>query len=205
MKTFLTLALLAILGTTALAQDYVTTGTLTTSTPRYNRPSGFTSLSGVGTDVAYQSFQFVVSADGTYAAEAGLDSGSTLDTYLFIYDGAFDPADPLTNLYKFNDDSFSGVNLVLSGTPAGSDSTISGTGTFEDESLDLVVGTTYTAVVTSYYNATSTNGLGVGAFRLGIGAGPGAVTPAAPVPEPASMAALGLGAVALLRRRRKSA
>lgn len=206
MKGFLSLALLATVGTAAFAQDYVTSGVLTTASPTFNRPFDYTSLSVNATDVAYATFQFEVSAAGTYAANLGAATGSILDTYLFIYDGAFDPADPLTNLYKFNDDFFfTGGFTVLSGTPEGSDSIIAGTGEFEYESLDLIPGTTYTAVATSFFNADDSSGEGIGGFNLGIGNGPGAVTAAGVVPEPVSMAALSLGALALLKRRRKQA
>ena len=88
--------------------------------------------------------------DATSADFTGSESDPT-DTYVLIYDGAFDPASPLTNLYKANDDSPGGS--LLSYLP----------------NISLIAGQTYTLVLTSF---------GAGAYgplSMDI-TGPGAVT-----------------------------
>lgn len=202
MKSLATLFSLFALVAVSSAQSYFTSGTLTASDPTFKRPLTLTSYSSVGTACAYDVYGFKVSASGVYSAEVDANGG-TLDTYLLIYNGPFNPASGVTNLIN-GDDDYAGAFSVLPGssvtsTRASRISPVAGGANFASGGLSLTAGTTYYAVVSSFSNATVASGLG--AYRLGIGGGPGAVSA---VPEPASMAALGLGVAAMLRRRKKA-
>lgn len=200
MKTVSTLFALAALAGVASAQNYVTSGELTTSDPTFNRPFTSTDLSGVGTAVAYDVYAFTVTVTGTYEAELHASGASELDTYLLVYSD-FNPAQGLDNLVN-GDDDYSGSLPILGGTSSsflGSRIAASEASNLNAGGLALTAGQTYYAVAASFYNSDDENG--VGTYDLGIGNGPGAVNP---VPEPASMAALGLGAAAMLRRRKRA-
>lgn len=60
----------------------------------------------------------------------------------------------------------------------------------------------YNLVTGQYDEAFQLDGMGTSSYSTGATWAPGALNP---VPEPATMAALGLGAIALIRRKRKSA
>ena len=78
-------------------------GELTAADPTYNRPSSTTSLSGVGTAVAYDTYSFVASA-GPYSVDGNYGAG-ILDGYLFLYNPSFAPGSALTNLIAADDDN----------------------------------------------------------------------------------------------------
>lgn len=145
-----------------------TTGGLT-----FNRPSGLTTLSGIGTDVPFEVVNFTVGASGVYDLET-LNLGGTLtDTFLLLYVGSFDPSAVFTNLVAFNDDSGAGF-LSLIGA------------------VEIQAGVDYFAVVTGFANSD------FGTYDLEI-RGPGAITI---VPAPGVAAVLGLGGLVASRRRR---
>lgn len=111
--------------------------------PKYNRPSGTTSLSGVGTAVPYVTIPFTVSTTGTYNLlyTANLTNTDTAaaytDTILTIYSGAFNPASPLTNIVFYSDD----FNAGIPGVPTDSSGS---TGTTLNAGVNyLIVGTTF--------------------------------------------------------------
>ncbi|WEF35779.1 FxDxF family PEP-CTERM protein [Pseudoduganella chitinolytica] len=98
-------ALFAGLTQSAQADIYTHTGD-TTGGPTYNRPlEGLSDLSAIGTDVAYRTFNFNLSAMGEYTFLLTSD----YDGFMFIYQDSFDAADPLTNALGGSDDLFGGT------------------------------------------------------------------------------------------------
>ncbi|MCC6561243.1 MAG: hypothetical protein IT478_07800, partial [Xanthomonadales bacterium] len=78
--------------------------------PTFNRPAGCGGLSGVGTAVGYHVQQFSVDMSGSYTIEVlGTSTISDGDSYLIIYQTAFDPMTPLTNCMFSDDDSGTGA------------------------------------------------------------------------------------------------
>ena len=179
--------LLASLAASAHAGFYTYTGD-TTGGPTFNRPDidyaaypfpePVTGLSVDADAVAYHAFTFTVSVSGTYSILT-LASDTNYDTFVVLYDGAFNPASPLTNAALANDDA---VDFNTSGL-----------------TFAMVAGNTYTYVVTGFDNDQ------FGAFSTTIG-GPGGIANMAAVPEPATFGMMGLGVaglVAFARRRRE--
>ena len=103
--------------------------------PTFNRPlangnSAPTSLSGVGTAVAYDVVMFTVATAGTYNFLSTSTSG--FDNYTVLYQGTFNAASPLSGVLIANDDL---VNTTTSGF-----------------SKALLTGTTYSFVTTGFAN-----------------------------------------------------
>ncbi|MCC6560642.1 MAG: DUF11 domain-containing protein, partial [Xanthomonadales bacterium] len=118
--------------------------------PTFNRPFGCGALSGAGTAVGYHVQQFSVDTGGSYSIEVlGTSTLSDDDSYLVIYQTAFDPMSPLTNCVITDDDS--------------------GTGYYSLATAALTAGTQYFAVTTTYANGTT------GPFDNQI-SGPGNIT-----------------------------
>ena len=113
----------------------VVNGVLTTASPSFGR--------GGNTGVFYyKAYTFVAPTSGINSFEitaASLSAGGT-DTYLYLYQTAFNPLSPTTNLIASDDDS--------------------GVGAFSLITATLTVGTTYIIVATTY----SPNDIGT--FRL---------------------------------------
>lgn len=179
-RSLMAAAAIACICSTAQAGFYTYTGS-TTGGPTFDRPlEDFTELSAFGAGVSYSTLEFSVDVTGDYSfATLGLPVDlalpeNTFDTFVLLYEGTFNPAEPLDGGVFANDDlQFPFIN-------------ISGFTT------TLTAGENYSYVVTSFDATTS------GQFSTTIG-GPGAVTP---VPEPsiAGLLALGLGAVGIGRR-----
>jgi len=126
-------AAFAVAATPASAAVVYTVIGDTTGGPTFNRPLTQTSLSSVGTAVAYNTFLFSPAVGGSYTF---LLTTSTLgyDPFLALYAGAFNPASPLTNLVTFNDD-------------------LNGSLTQSGFTFTLNPAINYTAVITGYDNA----------------------------------------------------
>lgn len=160
---------------TQVAQaDIVTWTGDTTGGPTYNRTyADFSDFSPNGVDVAYRTHVFTVDTDGDYSFVA---TGLGFDTFVFLYEGSFDPASPFINGLAGNDDA---ISLNTSG--------------FEET---LNPGTTYVFVMTGFDDEA------YGAYSITI-AGPGLISP---VPEPSAwlMLALGMGALGYIQRRKQA-
>jgi hypothetical protein len=165
--------------TMTLITDPVTTTCYigdTTGAPTWNRPSGptFTSLSTFATATPYDAMPFTVDTTGTYQLSSDQSSGQPeqWDGYLFLYQGAFDPMDPLTNGIAGDDDGPGGIGTSLI------------------ENASLTAGELYYLVTTGYDNDD------FGPFENCV-IGPGTATF---IPEPAALLLLVVGGLALRRR-----
>lgn len=119
MKVLTTLAgcaALAMLNLANVAQAQIVYSGTTVGEATFNRPidnglSAPTTLSGVGTAVPYQARTFTVSTTGNYDLASISGDPSTFDNYTVLYQGAFDPAAPLTNAVRANDDDNDTVGI----------------------------------------------------------------------------------------------
>jgi MYXO-CTERM domain-containing protein len=192
LRNFLAALGLLALSQLALAAPVSFSGTLSADDPTYNRSlsgSPPSSLSAVGTAVSYDVLGFHVTASGSYLMEilsASLSNGSPDDTFIALYQDAFDPTQALLNIVEADDDA--------------------GLGLLSRMSRALDVGTSYFLVITSFNNGQ----LGDYAGRFDTVAGDGQVViDAVPngVPEPSTvlLGPAALAAAALTRRRRPTA
>jgi hypothetical protein len=146
LRLLLVTAVVALSSTLAYAQfPLATFDGDTTGDPTWNRPStvgtgtsGSCTLSGVGTDVSYETHTFTTDITGDYLIQVvGVDPG--YDTYLLLYEGSFDPTDQCQNLIALDDDDGT-VNV----------STI-GAGSYSGRTpLTLLAGQEYTIVVSGF-------------------------------------------------------
>jgi len=141
--------------------------------PTFHRPFRNGDSPPFGTaegDFYYNVQDFAVSVDGVYTMQ-GIDY--EFDQYMILYQGSFDPVNPLVNALVANDDDGFGALSLIS------------------HSLDA--GTQYYLVTTTFQELTT-----VLQFRNEID-GPGTITLGDPqgVPEPSTMSLLALGLVAL--------
>ncbi|MEP0914727.1 PTPA-CTERM sorting domain-containing protein [Leptolyngbya sp. GB1-A1] len=190
MKTALTVASAACvaLGTAApsLAGSLTFSGT-TAGQPTWNRPvqngsNAPTALSAIGTNVPFSTFGFTVDTTGLYNfLSVGTDPAGW-DNYTFLYQGDFNPTQPLTNVLRGNDD-FPGIG-------------VSG---FND--VSLVSGLNYFLITTGFDNSNA------GRFDNTI-SGVGNISEIGnpqPIPTPALLPGLiGMG-IATLRKRKGEA
>lgn len=165
-------------GAPANAATVVVNGALSASDPTFRSPNaGNPPTSTSNGAYSYDAYRFTVNTTGSYAITA---ASNAFDTYLGLYQGAFNPQNPLTNALQYNDDA---------PTSGGTNSLITRT---------LSTGIQYFAVVTSFDPGER------GAYSLSI-TGPGTATIGAAVPEPATwaMMILGMGAVGFAMRSAK--
>lgn len=152
----------------------------TTGSPTYNRADASLSfLSGVGTEVSYDTFAFSVDTAGTYTFRSlALPIADRWDNMLFLYQGSFDPGNALANGVVGSDDFNDKVGV------SGFDVTLS-------------TGVAYVLVTTSFYNEDA------GRY-LNLIRGPGDVTTPVPEPETYAMLLSGLAVLGFLARRRRA-
>jgi hypothetical protein len=93
----------------AFADSFTLNGD-TTGLATWNRAIGAgPSLSGVGNNVPFQTFEVTVTDSAAFEATT---TSASFDTYLHVYSGSFDPIDQFTNIIAGNDDG--GVGLLSS-------------------------------------------------------------------------------------------
>lgn len=152
----------------------------TTGAPTFNRAlEDFSDVSAVGVGVAYDVYAFTVTTSGDYRVRSfaeGVFQDAPWDQFIFLYQGSFDPAQPLVN-GVIADDDFNSI----------------GRSGFD---IALSAGTPYFLVTTGFDPDDQ------GRF-LNIVRGPGEVIPVIPEPETYALLAVGLGAVVLAVRRRR--
>jgi PEP-CTERM motif len=132
----------------------------------------------------YHAFAFQVDQDGTYSLETtaatltdGVEGGINDDTFIALYQGVFDPENPLANLLEASDD----ISPTL----------------LSKITRPLTAFNGY-VLVTTTFSPESTGDI---AARISGPSGSNLVTAAAP--EPGSLALLGLGGVLTVVRRRR--
>ncbi len=123
------------------------TGALDADDSTYNRPVSCASLSGVGTAAPFDTVTITNSSPGTAnvvifsSLVGGAPCLDANDTFLTVYNGAFNPASSLTNCVAVNDDIAGAANRCSS------------------LSFSIPVGETRTVVVAGFNNAATANGL----------------------------------------------
>lgn len=192
-KLLLSAAVLAASSTAAFGSAFYS-GNFSDVTQTFTRPGGFQSADGCGSSgytVPYMSYT-VVHDGGQLNIKL---NSNDFDTFLGLYDGAFDATNPCDNAIEYDDDGGQG------GFEGVRNSAIS---------RDLPAGE-YTVVATSYFvgeDGEDGEIYGYGTYTLTIGNPPLATTPV-PVPV-AGIPALALGSIALIgaagfmSRRRKA-
>ena len=108
-------------------------GSFTSSSPTFNRPSTYDCPNGFGTSVYYHSMPFTVSSTGVYT----FNNTFSGDGYGHIYSTSFSPTAPCNNLLISDDDGNGGADPRLSTT--------------------LTAGVTYYLVTTTFSNLTTGN------------------------------------------------
>lgn len=156
-----------------MAQAGVLTFTDTTlGGPTWNRPLTTTTLSGVGTNVAYDVTNIRVDQSGSYSVFSQSLVPAAWDNYLVLYANAFSATSPLTNIVTLNDD-FTPGSFGQAGF-----------------TINLTAGIDYYLVETGFSNFSAGS---YSTVITGLNGGTASIVGATSVPEPASIALLSLG------------
>jgi hypothetical protein len=117
-------------------------GSIGSSNPTFQRPISLTALSNSANNVRYAAHSFVAPGTGSnpFAVGMFLEESLTNDSVLMVYQGAFDPLNPLVNLIGVDDDGALGV---LGGSSLW---------------LNLTGGSSYTLVASTWGNNTVLTG-----------------------------------------------
>ncbi len=100
-RTFVAVSALFVGVMQTAKADIVTFTGDVTGDVTYHRPlESLTGLSGVGTDVGYDTLTFTTNVTGDYT----FLSSASFDQIIYLYANAFNPAAPLTNAVIANDD-----------------------------------------------------------------------------------------------------
>jgi len=208
----LAISLLSVLASANVSygDNLYASGALTTSDPTFVNPGG--STAGTGRHY-YDVVQFSVLLSGAYVFELASRNttgtpSNALDTYFRIYANTFDPSAPAGSIA--DNDNFTGTLTILPGPFAFTGLSSQGTGFTGAQpssrvNVNLVAGTTYFLVITSFRN---TDFVGTGSTAQPTGDYYYAMTAPVIVPEPSTIALVGCGVVTAgvaAYRKRKAA
>lgn len=106
-KYFMTLAVFLIYSAGVAEAGLVTFSGNTAGQPTWTRPTAGSPPTSLGPTSPYDAWQFVVDTAGVYSLTT---TSASFDTYLHLFQNAFDPGNPLGNILAGNDDG--GVGLL---------------------------------------------------------------------------------------------